>query len=362
MTSLRNAALVLAFTFAASTASAALSPEHQEWGKGPVQWIMTSDEQRQWKQIASDEDAEKFILLFWARRDPTPGTPLNEFKTDFEARVARADEDFADHNSTGAVITRGAMSDRGRVLLVLGYPQTANWATRRKTNLGVQAAQMAPQGRTEGARDIWVWEREQAIQKFDLPRVEVVFVEDAKGVYHRDTQRHDFLNAMPVAIKKMIVSPDLKDVPDWAKQQAAGAGGAAIVARKGEPGAHHLLLLKDPHAIANTEAGDPFADVVTASVFAKQDDLAYALEYCGDKDKVKVSVAIRGMSEGKRVSINGLPVNAHPDPILTVPGCGLVRAAISLNDLPIGAGTYSFVVKVDDGTQTYNLSQDFKIE
>ena len=46
----RNAALIIAFTFAASSAFAALSPEHQEWGKGPVQWIMTSDEQRQWKQ------------------------------------------------------------------------------------------------------------------------------------------------------------------------------------------------------------------------------------------------------------------------------------------------------------------------
>jgi len=339
-----------------------LSPLHQDWGKGPAQWIMTAEEQRQWKQITTDDEAEAFIMLFWARRDPTPGTPLNEFKADFEERVKAADEQFADHNSSGAVITRGAMSDRGRVLLVLGYPQTANDVLRGRSNIAVAAAAASRQGRNEGARVIWLWEKESARDKFDLPRVEVVFVEDAKGVYRRDTQRHDFLNAMPVAIKKLIVSPDLKEVPDWGKAQATAVASQPAALRKAEPGAHHLLLLKNPHAIVNSDVADPFADVVTASVFAKKDDLGYALEYCGDKDPVKVSVAIRGMSEGKRVSINGLPVKAHPDPIVTVPGCGLVRATISLNDLPIAAGTYSFVIKLNDGAASYNLSQDFKIE
>ena len=115
---------MLAALFAA--AALALSPQHQEWAKGPASWIMTPDEQRQWKQIATDEEAENFILLFWARRDPTPGTPVNEFKNDFDARVEFADEHFADRDSTGAVITRGAMSDRGRVLMVMGFPPNAD--------------------------------------------------------------------------------------------------------------------------------------------------------------------------------------------------------------------------------------------
>src|SRR6185369_18082539 len=120
MTAIRAAALTAILTFAVSS-FAALSPKYQEWGEGPVRWIMTSDEQRQWKQLATDEDAEKFISLFWARRDPTPGTPVNEFKNDFESRVMVADQRYADINSTGQVITRGSMSDRGRVLLVLGF-------------------------------------------------------------------------------------------------------------------------------------------------------------------------------------------------------------------------------------------------
>jgi hypothetical protein len=42
--------------------------------------------------------------------------------------------------------------------------------------------------------------------------------------------------------------------------------------------------------------------------------------------------------------------------------CGMVRAAIPLTGLPLEPATYSFVVKLEDGTQSYNLSQDFKIE
>lgn len=352
MTFARGVALAAVLTCAVSS-FAALSPKYQEWGEGPVQWIMTADEHRGWKQIGTDEEAEKFIELFWARRDPTPGTPLNEFKADFEARVKDADARYANRDSVGTVITRGAMSDRGRVLLVLGYPQTLNLAARDIL-------------KSEGKREIWLWEKETAQPKFDLPRVEVVFVEDPKMIFHRDTQRHDFLNATPAALRRMIVSPDLKEVPDWAKPQAVSVATAAPAApaalRKGEPGAHHLLLLKDAHAIVNSPVADPFADVVTASSFGKQDDLAYALEYCGDKDTVTITVHIRGMSEGKRINIGAPPMAAHLDSITTVPGCGMLRGTISLADLPLTPGTCTFIVQVDDGAQKYNLSQEFKIE
>ena len=40
----------------------------------------------------------------------------------------------------------------------------------------------------------------------------------------------------------------------------------------------------------------------------------------------------------------------------------VVSAAISLSDLPLAPGTYTFTVKIDDGTQNYSLAQDFKLE
>ena len=324
----------------------ALSPLHQEWGTGPVQWIMTSDEQRQWSQLTHDDEAEKFIALFWARRDPTPSTPVNEFKAEFDQRVSAADERFADRDAQGKVITRGAMSDRGRAFVILGFPQQIK-------------ARLHEPGKPR-AHEIWVWEKEVAQQKFDAPRIEVAFYEDIKGVYHSDRDYPDLTAAVAVAMKKMIVSPDLKEVP--AASPVAHSEPRPIVTRKGEPGAHHLVVVRDPNTLMNSDTGDPFANIASDKVFTKQNDLAYAFEYCGDKDPLKLIVAIRGMSKGKKLNISAPPEDVHADPMTTVPGCGMVRAAISLSNLPIAAGTYTFAVKLDDGTQSYNLSQEFKVE
>jgi len=324
----------------------ALSPLHQEWGKGPVQWIMTADEQRQWKQVATDDEADKFVALFWARRDPTPATPLNEFKADFDQRVAAADDRFPDRDAQGNVITRGAMSDRGRALVILGFPQQIK-------------ARLHEPGKPR-AHEVWVWEKEVAQQKFDAPRIEIAFYEDDKGVYHSDRDYPDLTAAVAVTMKKMIVSPDLKEVP--AAAPVAHAEPRPIVTRKGEPGAHQLVLVRDPNTLMNSDTGDPFANITSEKVFTKQDELGYAFEYCGDKDPLKLTVAIRGMAKGKKLNISAPPENVHADPETTVPGCGMIRASIPLANLPVAAGTYTFAVKLDDGAKSYDLSKDFQIQ
>src|SRR5689334_5227740 len=112
----RVALVVVSVAAFAATASAALSPKFVEWGKGPAQWLMTKDEQAQWKKIGDDTAAQAFVDLFWARRDPSPGTPVNEFRDEFDARVAYADKSFPQGH------TKGSMTDRGHVMIVLGPP------------------------------------------------------------------------------------------------------------------------------------------------------------------------------------------------------------------------------------------------
>ncbi|HEU4522313.1 MAG TPA: GWxTD domain-containing protein, partial [Thermoanaerobaculia bacterium] len=87
-------ACVLAATIAGS-AFAQLSAEYRDWANGPVKWIMTPEETANWKKVRSDADAKAFVDLFWARRDPSPGTPANEFQAEFDARVEYADRQFA---------------------------------------------------------------------------------------------------------------------------------------------------------------------------------------------------------------------------------------------------------------------------
>lgn len=66
------------------------------------------------KSIPAGERKEAWNR-FWQRRDPTPGTPENEFRDEFFARVRYANEHFS-------VLEPGWKSDRGRVYIRHGPP------------------------------------------------------------------------------------------------------------------------------------------------------------------------------------------------------------------------------------------------
>jgi len=53
---------------------------------------------------------------FWARRDPVPATPINEFREAFFERVRIATEQFGEPGRPGW------RTDRGEVFIVLGRP------------------------------------------------------------------------------------------------------------------------------------------------------------------------------------------------------------------------------------------------
>src|ERR1700682_2883411 len=98
------------------TALAAVSSAKRSWPDGPVQYLMTKEERAAWRAVDSDAAADDFIALFWARRDPTPATPRNEFREDFDARVKYADDQF----TVGTL--KGSTSDRGKIFILFGSP------------------------------------------------------------------------------------------------------------------------------------------------------------------------------------------------------------------------------------------------
>ncbi len=100
----------------AANAGAALSPKYADWARGPVQWIMLDSERQAWANVQTDSDASSFVDRFWARRDPTPATPANEFKAEFDARVEAANKEYGEKD------LQGALTDFGRVRIVLGKP------------------------------------------------------------------------------------------------------------------------------------------------------------------------------------------------------------------------------------------------
>ena len=112
------------FLLAALLTLAAAPPDYKvpgkDWGKGPVKWIMTADEEKEWKKLKTDEERAPFVKAFWEKRDPTPGTPENEFALIFWKKVEEADKRFTTQTDAGF------LTDMGRVFLLLGPPAKAD--------------------------------------------------------------------------------------------------------------------------------------------------------------------------------------------------------------------------------------------
>src|SRR5215467_7421068 len=90
-----------------------LGKTYKKWLDEDVRWIITDEERSAFMQLSNDEERDQFIEAFWARRDPTPDTPENEFKEEHYRRIAYANEHFA------AGIP-GWKSDRGRIYIMYG--------------------------------------------------------------------------------------------------------------------------------------------------------------------------------------------------------------------------------------------------
>src|SRR5216683_6181711 len=92
-----------------------LKKAYKDWLEKDVTYIITDEERRAFKKLATDDEREKFIEEFWRRRDPDPDTEENEFKEEYYERIAYANEHFASG-------IPGWKSDRGRIWIMYGKP------------------------------------------------------------------------------------------------------------------------------------------------------------------------------------------------------------------------------------------------
>ncbi|HKD19990.1 MAG TPA: GWxTD domain-containing protein [Thermoanaerobaculia bacterium] len=106
-------------------------PVTAAWGDGPVRWLMTDSEKAAWSAATTDADRTAFVEKFWKARnledDPS-------FQPQFEKRVAFADANFSQGE------TKGSMTDRGMVFILLGPP---TYAGRRQIKSGEDKNQSA---------------------------------------------------------------------------------------------------------------------------------------------------------------------------------------------------------------------------
>jgi GWxTD domain-containing protein len=101
----------------AATPEKELATPWNKWLTEDVAYIITDAERNAFKQLGTDEERERFIEQFWLRRDPTPGTPENEFKEEHYRRIAF----FKQHFSPPSGLP-GWKKDRGRIYITFGPP------------------------------------------------------------------------------------------------------------------------------------------------------------------------------------------------------------------------------------------------
>jgi GWxTD domain-containing protein len=186
------------------------------WATGPASHLMTAAEKTAWKKVATEKEADEFIALFWAKRDPTAGTPANELRDEFETRVTLADEHFTTKR------TRGAMTDRGRALIVLGPPfnvSSMGAQTRAARNPNISSVDnwdgsvIGPRG--AAAKLVWTYAGDKKPKFIQRKEFELHFVDDqgdgefALGKVAALDPEAVFLEA----VNALVFAPELTSAP-----------------------------------------------------------------------------------------------------------------------------------------------------
>jgi GWxTD domain-containing protein len=208
----KKLALFLAGVAISSLALAQLS-KYKDWAKSPEAYFLTEDEKHEWAAVKSDADAEKFIALYWARRDPTPGTAQNEFKDGVMRRIAAADEQFKLRR-----YNKGSESNRGRVFVMLGAPNKAS-QTRAQERAGSALGDSGLPTRSEGgsfSRDTggatsvivsWTYEKSHFDPSWGIPEFKAIFTVDPLRGSDDITKDPSVERAMAVVAEKSVVNP-----------------------------------------------------------------------------------------------------------------------------------------------------------
>ncbi|MEN6561130.1 MAG: GWxTD domain-containing protein [Acidobacteriota bacterium] len=93
-----------------------LDPVYQDFLKLTA-YIISPKEREVFLDLTDNRDRDIFVTDFWKIRDPTPGTPENEYKDEIQKRFDYANKYFPAGRP-------GWMTDRGRVWMILGEPRS----------------------------------------------------------------------------------------------------------------------------------------------------------------------------------------------------------------------------------------------
>ena len=157
--------------------------KYENWLKDQVHLIITKAEAREFKALPNDAEKDKFIALFWAKRDPAPDTAVNEFRDEYLKRIEYSDRMF----SYGGI--KGSERSMGKVYVIFGPPK------RRDAN-----------------GNIWVYD---PVPRWNLPTEFIIRFYQFVGGYAIDENEtaKQALSLIDNYAEKTILHPELKEAP-----------------------------------------------------------------------------------------------------------------------------------------------------
>lgn len=93
-----------------------LPERYQDWLKH-VSYIILPEEKEVFMNLGHDRERDLFVETFWKQRDPTPGTPQNEYQEEHLRRFRHANQRYGRNTPR-----QGWMTDQGRIYIILGEP------------------------------------------------------------------------------------------------------------------------------------------------------------------------------------------------------------------------------------------------
>lgn len=211
---------------------AELGEEYRDWAEGPEGFLLTESERSAWSAVADDQAAEDFIELFWAKRDPDLTTRKNEFLAHFVSRVEAADREFPEEE------VRGALTDRGKTLILLGIPKEIAQAEIGEYLARLYRTGQPPQPSSsdvdahiqmqgvsfnlnKGRAQLWGYAQDQLPEGIEWPTksdlISFAFF-DHEGIGQFRTQlgirkSADAASVLAAVPEALVVNPDLQTVP-----------------------------------------------------------------------------------------------------------------------------------------------------
>jgi GWxTD domain-containing protein len=174
--------------------------KYEKWLKEEVALLILPEEKAAFEALKTDADKDLFIDLFWAKRDPSPGSKVNEFRDEWMARLAHVNKVYA-----FGVGPKGWRSDMGKVYLTFGPPsQVKGGATGVRTE-----AQEGTQ--FEAPAEFWIYPPMPDLSLTD--QFTIIFRNFQSGFQLDETTPLKIRRAMEVFPKIVVFNPDLKELP-----------------------------------------------------------------------------------------------------------------------------------------------------